>query len=249
MARQRRRVSGAHQRRCASPPARLEEHQIGWRVVEEAPTVRRSARNTSGCASCPSGVPTAASNPAKAPSAPACSIASTGMMQTKMPANRIADLADRLEVEAVGLAMLVPESAISDSERDHEQQAIAHQILQFAPACRRRRRRCRASSDAEPRMAAMMHAIGRKIDAAVHARAGGVRGARRSAARACPRVVNQRDIENDEHREHDERRRHSVWQPQVLRASRRSRRRAGSRRTAADRRAASARRRYCRPGR
>ena len=107
----------------------LEEHQIGRRIVEEGrehagepeigDLVRRAV--VRGDAPQQPGERRRRGRPR--------SIASTGMMQTKMPANSLATSRDRLPGEAVGLAMLVGREP-ERGERDDDERAVAHQVLQ-----------------------------------------------------------------------------------------------------------------------
>ena len=123
----------------------------------------RSARNRPPRAACRLARVTACSRKAKLPSRPACSIASTGMMPTKMPANRMAT--SRIGSQVKPLASRCSSGVSqSESERDEHQRGIAQRRSATRPWCRRCRRRCRASRCADTRIAAMMSGDQREID-------------------------------------------------------------------------------------
>ena len=115
---------------CGIAAGELEEHQIGRRIVEEGrehagqpeigDLVRRAVR--------PRDQRRAAAR--TSPSRPACSIASTGMMATKMPANRFATSRIGSQVKPFA-ARCSSGVSQSDSSAISDQRRVAHEVLQL----------------------------------------------------------------------------------------------------------------------
>ena len=177
----------------------------------------------------PSRSVTTRSSHANAPSRPASSIASTGMMRDEDAGEQFRDLADRLPGEAVGFAVLVGREP-ERGERDRRSARRRARSSAARPWCRRCRTRCRASMPRDSRIAAMTSAISTKLmppRSAMRAGALGLRGVSRAGRTRCRAPRN---------RQHQHRRRCSVCSHRCC-AVQKNRRRAGNRRTAADRRA------------